>query len=182
MAKSLQEQLLGAGLVSDAKAKTIKTNKRKQTKAQRKNKSQQASNDVRDSQAQARAEQAEKDRLLNQQKQQQAEKKALAAQIKQLLESGKVEQDEDGEVYNFTDGSKVKRIYLNAEKREQLASGRIGIIRLENRYELVTVEVANKIRERDEGSLVLLNERKVDDKPAEDDPYADYQIPDDLMW
>lgn len=181
MAKSLQEQLLGAGLISDAKAKSIKSDKRKQTKVQRKNKAQVADN-TKQSLEQAKAEQAEKDRLLNQQKQQQAEKKALMAQIKQLLESGKVEQDKDGEAYNFTDEDKIKRIYLNAEKREQLANGRLAIIKLNNCYELATAEIANKIRERDASCVVLLNERKTENEPGVNDPYADYQIPDDLMW
>ena len=31
------------------------------------------------------------------------------------------------------------------------------------------------------GCIVQLNERRAEDK-AEDDPYADYPIPDDLMW
>ena len=39
--------------------------------------------------------------------------------------------------------------------------------------------VAEKIRQRDEAAVVLLNDRNVQD---EDDPYADYPIPDDLMW
>ncbi|NOQ35905.1 MAG: DUF2058 family protein [Methylococcaceae bacterium] len=181
MAKSLQEQLLGAGLISDSKAKTAKTNKRKQTKAQRKNKAVVEDN-TKQQLAEAKAEQVEKDRLLNQQKQQQAEQKAIVAQVKQLIDTCKVPQDKEGEAYNFSDGATIKKIYVDTEKREQIAKGRLAIVKLEGRYEIVTAEVAAKISQRDETAVVLLNDRKTEDKAVEDDAYADYQIPDDLMW
>jgi uncharacterized protein YaiL (DUF2058 family) len=48
-------------------------------------------------------------------------------------------------------------------------------------YELLPAAAAEKIMQRDASVIVLLNrdERATVD---EDDPYADYQIPDDLMW
>ena len=48
-------------------------------------------------------------------------------------------------------------------------------------YELLPAVAAEKIMQRDDAVIVLLNSN---DKPEvdEDDPYADYQIPDDLMW
>jgi uncharacterized protein YaiL (DUF2058 family) len=46
--------------------------------------------------------------------------------------------------------------------------------------ELVPRVIADKIAERDPGLVVRVNKTKteIDD----DDPYAAYQIPDDLMW
>ena len=41
--------------------------------------------------------------------------------------------------------------------------------------------VAQKFAERDADSVVLLN-NKVDAIELEDDPYTDYQIPDDFSW
>ena len=40
---------------------------------------------------------------------------------------------------------------------------------------------ANKIIERDDSFIVLLNDIQ-HEQNNEDDPYADYQVPDDLMW
>lgn len=62
-----------------------------------------------------------------------------------------------------------------------MSNGRAGIAKLENRYEIVPAEVARKIQIRDAASVVVLNEAS-QDLAAEDDPYAAYQIPDDLMW
>ncbi len=42
--------------------------------------------------------------------------------------------------------------------------------------------VAEKIRQRDESVILLLNTRSAAEQVEEDDPYADFQIPDDLMW
>ena len=47
-------------------------------------------------------------------------------------------------------------------------------------FELVPKVVATKITERD-AARVVVNEQ-ADSNPKEDDPYADYEIPDDLMW
>jgi hypothetical protein len=43
------------------------------------------------------------------------------------------------------------------------------------------MEVARKIAERDPETVIELN-RQDDSSSAEDDPYADYKIPDDLTW
>ena len=72
---------------------------------------------------------------------------------------------------------------MTTKNHDLVARGRIAIARLKNEYYLIPAEAATKILERDEGSIVLLNDAKQDDSEAiEDDPYADYQIPDDLMW
>ena len=183
MAKlTLQEQLLQAGLVSAAKAKTVKTEKRKQEKQQRKN-----NLEVVDEAAllaqQAKAEQIEKDRLLNQQKVQEAEKKAIAAQIRQIIDEAKQPQDPDGLAYNFTDGNVVKKLYVSETMRDSLIRGRLAIVKFENAYEVVNVEAAEKIRLRDAACVLVLNKATTNEvNEAADDPYADYQIPDDLMW
>ena len=42
--------------------------------------------------------------------------------------------------------------------------------------------MAYKIRERDEPSIIYQAQLNEADAVEEDDPYADYEIPDDLMW
>lgn len=181
MAKlTLQEQLLKAGLVSDAKAKTVKTEKRKQDKLKLKN-NVEVVDEAKALAEQAKAEQIEKDRVLNQQKAQEAEKKAVAAQIKQLIDEHKQNQDPDGVAYNFTDGNVVKKIYVSETMRDSLIRGRLAIVKFEKAYHVVNCEAAGKIRLRDAACVLVLN-KVVETEVKEDDPYADYQIPDDLMW
>ncbi|MGY6274247.1 DUF2058 domain-containing protein [Methylomonas sp. MgM2] len=177
---SLQEQLLKAGLASAAKAKQVKAEKRKQNKAQRNNGAE-AVDEVKLGAEQARQQQAERDRELNRQRKAAEERKALAAQIKQLAQLNRIAQHADGVAYQFNHANKVKTVYVDEKVREALINGRAGIVSLESGYEIVPAEIARKIEARDPSGIVLLN-RATQDIPAEDDPYAAYQIPDDLMW
>ena len=144
MKLSLQEQLLKSGLVSAAKAKTIKSDKRKQTQQQRHNKVE-VVDEAKELAQKAQAEKIERDRELNQLRQQQEEQKQLAAQIKQIIELNRLPRDAEGLAYNFTDNNKVKRLYVSDPVREKIVRGNLAIVRLENQYELVPADIAEKI-------------------------------------
>jgi uncharacterized protein YaiL (DUF2058 family) len=173
---SLQDQLLKAGLADARKARKAEHEKRRDARDP-------AAGSSRQLAQQALAEKAERDRALNQALEQQKAAKALAAQVRQLAEAHRIART-DGEVaYQFTDHRKIRKLYVTAAQQAQLARGQIAIVRLDAAYELVPAVVAEKIRTRDAGAVVVLNVRTPGDaNAAEDDPYADYKIPDDLMW
>jgi len=176
---SLQDQLLKAGLIDDKRANKIKKNKHKQTRQKQKNKIE-TTDEAKLAAQQAQVDKAERDRQLNQQRKAEAEHKAIAAQIRQLVEMNR-QSREEGEIdYSFTDGALVKRLLVTAVQLKQLANGRLCIIKLDDQYELIPSVVAEKIRMRDADTLILSNQST--ETPDEDDPYADYQVPDDLMW
>lgn len=177
---SLQEQLLKSGLANETKAKQVKTEKRKQTKQQRNNGIEMV-DEVKLNVEQLRLQQAERDRELNQLRKQAEEQKALAAQIRQLVELNIIAQDQNGIAYQFTDDSKVKNVYVSQKVREALIEGRAAIVRLDAGYRIVPAEIARKIQSRHAASVVVLNEEK-HDVAVTDDPYAAFQIPDDLIW
>ncbi|MDH5217795.1 MAG: DUF2058 domain-containing protein, partial [Gammaproteobacteria bacterium] len=58
---------------------------------------------------------------------------------------------------------------------------RLAIAKLGGVYELVPTAVAEKIKQRDEQYIITTGNRD-EAEPDENDPYADFQIPDDLMW
>jgi uncharacterized protein len=178
---SLQEQLLKSGLTSDAKAKQIRSDKHKQAKQHRKNNAD-LDDEAKHLAQLAKTKQVEKDRELSLLRKQQAEQKELMAQVKQLVELNRQPQDDDdGVAYHFTDVGKVKTVYVSEAMRDQISKGRMAIIKLEQRYDIVAAEVADKIKSRKADCVMVLN--APNSKPAaEDDPYAAYQVPDDLMW
>jgi uncharacterized protein YaiL (DUF2058 family) len=180
MKLSLQEQLLKSGLISAAKAKSINSDKRKQTQQQRKNKVE-VLDEAKGLVQKAQAEKIEKDRALNQIRQQQEEQKQLAAQVKQMIELNRLPRDPEGLAYNFTDDNKVKRLYVSETMRDQIAEGKLAIVRLGTSYEVVSAEVAKKIQSRDKALVIVFNEPNKTTDVA-DDPYAAYQVPDDLIW
>ena len=189
MALSLQEQLLKAGLTNKKKANQVRQQKQKQVKAQKNH------NVVQTNEAKLAAEQIveakkTKDRQLNQKTKQDAEKKALVAQIKQLIEANKQPKfgghgRKEEVVCNFTDGTLIKRMYVSQATQKQITQGKLVIVKLNDGYELVPTPVANKIAERDDSYVVYRadNVSDADIKSSEDDDwYAEYDIPDDLNW
>lgn len=179
MAGSLQDQLLKAGLSSKQKANDAKTQKRKQSKKQRKSKDTVVDQNKLDAEK-VRLEKVERDRQLNLQKKEEAETKAIQAQIKDMVDQAKVAKGDGDVAYNFVHTKKVKKLYVTEEASQGLSKGQLAIIFIENSYQLVPTAVAEKIRQRDEQCVIVCNENvtEVDD----DDPYADFKVPDDLMW
>ena len=177
---SLQEQLLKSGLVSSAQAKSAKSDKRKQTEQQRKN-NVTVVDEAKELVKKAQAEKAERDRELNQLIKQQEEQKQLIAQVKQLIELNKQPKDDDGLAYHFNDNNKVKTLYVSETMRCQIISGKLAVVKLGESYEVVSAEVAKKISLRDPASVIVDN-GQITSPDNKDDPYAGFQIPDDLMW
>lgn len=185
---TLQEQLQKAGLIDAKKAKKAQKDKRKTEKVQRHSK-QQVVDEARASAEQTKAEKVRRDRELNAERDAAAAKKALAAQIAQLIDMNRQAKTEPGcgddIAYNFTDGTRIKKIYVSADIQRQLSRGRLAIVKLSESYELVPAGVADKIASRDASYIIAQNSKDKDQtqvEGTEDDPYADFKIPDDLMW
>lgn len=176
---SLQDQLLKAGLIDKKKAGKIKKTKYRQAQQKQKNKIE-TLDEAKLAAQQAQAGKVERDRQLNRQRKAEAEHKAIAAQVRQLIEMNRQPRD-DGDIgYSFSDGALIKRIYVTAIQLKQLGNGRLCIIKLDEHYELIPMLVAGKIQLRDESTQILSNQPT--EIPDEDDPYADFEVPDDLMW
>lgn len=185
---SLKDQLLKAGLIDQAKAEKAgheerKTAHQKTAKAQKEAK---RTGEVKVDEAKLLAEkalqeQAERSKSLNRQQREQAEHKAIQAQIRQLIEMNRLDRKQGELRYQFADQNKIKTLMVTELLQDRLAYGMVAVVRLGETYELVPRIVAEKIAQRDASAVVVLNVNK-NPTPAEDDPYAAYQIPDDLMW
>ncbi len=179
---SLQDQLLKAGLIDAKKAKQANKEKRKETNVARRS-NEEVVDEIKQSAEQARQEKAERDRELNRQRDQELQQKAIAAQIKQLIENHRQSKGAgQGDVeYNFTDGKLIKKIRVSKLVQEQVVRGVLAVVKLGEGYEVVPRIVADKIAQRDEKFVIVAN-TKTEQQADEDDPYKDYVIPDDLMW
>ncbi len=185
MAKSLQDQLLDMGLSNKQKARKINSAKKKAVKKSRKY-NQKLINKATELAEQVREEQRLKSQQANAQHNKMTKKKAIAAQIRQIIEMNSIVKATDNktQVYNFTDNNKIKSLHVSSKNHDLISRGRIAIAKLEQTYHLIPMEAAKKINERDSRSIVLLNDpvTQKQEKDTKDDPYADYKIPDDLMW
>jgi uncharacterized protein len=178
MGNPFQDQLLKAGLVSKQQVRQAKTEKKKAR--QHAGDKAGAVDEIKLEAERARQEKAERDRELNRQKLEQEQQKQIVAQVRQLIEMNRVD-IRDGEIaYNFEDDKVVRRLFVTDSVQKQIINGRLAIVRLDGQYEVVPRPVADKIRQRDADCIVVSNDREL--QREEDDAYADYQIPDDLMW
>lgn len=176
---SLQDQLLKAGVVDKKKAKKIKLAKHSHSKKMPKGQAQIDENKL--LAEAALADRIAKDKALNKEKKRLADAKAIQSQIIQLIQTNAVDCKRGEISYQFTDDNLIKKIYVTETVQKQLSKGIVAIAKLAESYEVVPAKVAEKIAQRDESIVVLLNDA-VDTEIDADDPYADYQIPDDLMW
>lgn len=177
---SLRNQLLNMGLVSEKQVKKAEKDVRKEQRKQQNH----PQGDATPSDAQrARSEKLARDQELNREKAALAKQKEITAQIRQLILAHRValpDGDMEGEIpYHFSDSSRVKRLMVTSDLRDQIAAGRLAIVRRDGEYDLVPAEVAEKIRLRDASFVVLFHRA---DTKSPDAPYADHPIPDDLVW
>ncbi len=176
----LADQLLKAGLVDKSKVKVAHQNKSKQQKDNRRAGVESVDETKLAAQELQRAN-AEKARLANAERDAAAQQKAIAAQITQMVQQNKQSKGNHGDIaYNFTFGTKIERIYVTAAVREHLVAGRLVIVGEGGSYELVPRVIADKIAERNPDIVVRVKQATTE--VEEDDPYAAFKIPDDLMW
>ncbi len=184
MGSSMLEQLKKAGLVDESRANKVKSQKYKKQKQKKGKKSDSEEVDLAKAYAEkSRQEKRDRDRELNRQRQEREQRKAIAAQIKQMVDEHRIRKRDGEVVYNFSAGTKIKRIYLSEEAHKKVSSGEWCIVNCNGRYELLPAAFADKIKARDEKAVVVDNRGvQVDEKSKGDDPYADFEVPDDLIW
>jgi len=181
MANPLQEQLLKAGLINANQVKKAQQEKRQHAKGGH-------APDKALAQAQQLAlakEKAESDRQRNRQQEEARERKAQSAQIRQMIETQRLDRSGGELPYQFVDRGKVKRIHVRADQRDQLVKGLLSVARFGNTYELVTLSTAEKIAQRDPMFVITAKAQPESESAGSaelDDPYADHPVPDDLLW
>ena len=187
MSMSLRDQLLAAGLGTKKQAKQAAPPKKAPSRHQPPpppTPEQVAAN-------KALAAKNARDKELNRREQEKAAAKARRAEVKQLIEQNRLPKVDSEEYFNFTDGTRLARLAVTPQLREQLMKGAIAIVRYEGHYALVPEAVVGRIRERDEYAVVTHEGAApaasaatpaTAASPDAEDPYKDFVVPDDLMW
>lgn len=182
---SLQDQLLKAGLTTKQKARQANSDKRKKNKQKRSGVAIEASlqEKIKHELEHTKQEKIARDNALNSEK-----KSALAAKEKQLrilqiLQHHHLTNVNGETAYNYTFNSKVKKLFVDEITHKALVNGRLALCGVDEKTYLVTAETAEKVASLDEQVILVQNTKVVDEAETNtDDPYAEFQIPDDLMW
>lgn len=174
---ALQAQLLKAGLVDNKKAKKLS----KQAVHEKR------TGDGTEAEIKAKIEQDKqqkmaKDQAIEQEKKAALQEKELKAAIMQMINQHKIRDTDGDAVYQFIDDSKIKKVYLNQQIYNALVAGSLVIARENDSYAFLPKALADRINAKMQGFIIVNNSEKNEKTTDEEDPYAAYVIPDDLMW
>ena len=111
---------------------------------------------------------------------------ALNLRIRELLD-GHAQNDRGAEIaFSFMRENTVRRVYITDAQRRKLASGELAIVGFRRRHHIVPAAVADEIEALRPIVFVHRSARgdgaPAPDAVAEDDPYRDFPVPDDLRW
>ena len=108
-------------------------------------------------------------------------KREAKARLAELIKDKVLNVADAEHVRHFEYGGKIRRVHVTAEQLRALNAGELGVIQIDGRYSLVSVEIATMARDILASHVALLVDPNA---PATDDPYSDplYQVPDDLIW
>ena len=183
MANSLQEQLVKAGLATQDQARKTRTTRRKDRKQGK------TQDDGAKRAAEARRQQlAERDRKLNEKRETERKNQEIRQRIRDIVLAASMNNEKADTPYNVLHGAKVRRIYVTAEQRDGLAGGTLAVATARGRHHVIPLDVADQITGlMPDYYLYRADKPQVAEPPAgaaegDDDPYADYAVPDDLMW
>ena len=177
MSNPFQDKFLKAGLATKKQVGKAKIEQRKKEKVQRRSKDKDVPVDKTVDLALKRKK--EQVRESNAKRDQVAREKEKGAQVKQLVATNRVKAGKGEIAFHFSDSNKIKKMYFPKEVVSQLSSGRLGIVKVEDKYEVVPTETAEKVKDRCPEALLFLNEPQEMDP---NDPYAEFPIPDDYEW
>jgi uncharacterized protein YaiL (DUF2058 family) len=177
MSTSLRDQLIQAGLASSKQIK--QTSQQPYYRSPPKNKP--AAVDAQKlAMERAQAAKVARDQELDRQRQDRLDRKARALEVKQLIEQHRLPKIDSEDYYYFVAGKKARRMAVNPELRARLINGAVVVVRFEGRYDLVSADIAERIKERDVHAVIAYNAREAG--VDANDPYKDFVVPDDLTW
>ena len=174
---ALQAQLLKAGLVDNKKAKKLS---KQAVHEQRTGQSSDA--EIKAKIEQDLQQKIAKDQSLNLEKKRLLDEKALHAAVVQMIGQHKIKETDGEMTYQFIDEGKIKKIYINQQIYNALVSGSLVIAKDQSSYAILPKALADRINEKLTGFIIVNNSENTQAVTDEEDPYAAYVIPDDLMW
>ncbi|MBF0470479.1 MAG: DUF2058 domain-containing protein, partial [Gammaproteobacteria bacterium] len=176
---SFQDQFLKAGLIDEKQAKQVTKEKRETGKKLRRERGVDESKLQAD---RARQQQAQHAAQLNKARDEKQRRQAVTAEIRQLIDAHRIEPEESDTPFSYTEGDRIKRLYLSPAQRQRVTKGQLAISRKGGKHLLLPLEIAQKILQRNPDYPMVILTPEESPPPTSDDPYADYVIPDDLIW
>ena len=177
----LQEQLLKAGLVKKSKVSAVA----REQHVARHARAAAGPNEIELEAQRLRAEKVERDRALEAERRAQVRQRELQAQARQIIRDKRVPHGGESE-YRFNAAGAIRTLLVTEDLRRKLAAGELVIVEGGEGYALLPRGAAQQVRERDAAMIVLDHGQAgaaAEPSSDEDDAYyAQFKVPDDLVW
>lgn len=196
MSNSFADQLLKAGLVSEddiSKAEAQKQQKAAKRKAQRAAKKHPAqkqkpvvpkgdgtvANSAASKMLGTTQDIADKQQKKKQQQVYVEQRRVMNIKINELLKDAAVE-DPDGDIkFSYVYDAKVRHTYVSEAQQKKLASAEYALTVVKAKTKLIPATLIESLKAVDPERFVHIVKEEASDK---DDPYAGFEVPDDLTW
>ncbi|WP_410473430.1 DUF2058 family protein [Guyparkeria sp. TX1] len=106
------------------------------------------------------------------------QRRAQRAEVRQLILDHAEKLAGHGEPFYFVDQGRILSLPVNARLRRGLATRKLRLATWDKRYYIVSATTAEKIAQRDPAYLLALPSGGEIRDPA----YAEFTVPDDLIW
>lgn len=182
MSDSLRDQLLKAGLATPEQARraTKKPGKKSGHKQSKKARGQKTLTEAEQAAQAAARKKAQQDREIEAKRKRREQLLDMDNTVRQLVERHGLQRPDDGETYNFMLDGRIHSLQVTAEQRGDLAAGRLSIVSRAGVHHVVPHPIGDRIAEK--VPEWVWRAEPESDEPDPDDPYADYKVPDDLIW
>ncbi|MBE8215817.1 MAG: DUF2058 domain-containing protein [Endozoicomonadaceae bacterium] len=180
---SLRDQLLKSGAATQSQHQRARTEKKKYAKQKKLNPHAKI-DDEKSLLNETILQKKERDKALNQQKNAERKEKAIIAEVRQWVKDHAITRTDTTVPYRFAHDHKIKTLYLSQQQIKDIVRGMITIASIDiDQYVLLPSSIALKIAAKMPAAVIVnhCNTEKKIDIPDED-PYAGYDIPDDLIW
>lgn len=185
MSSSLKDQLLTAGLLTKEQARSGGRKKKKRPAKGRKRELSPEEQERRAVAAAHEERRKERNRELNQQREQARKAQEQADRIRQILTSRglpKAGENDDTSRFHFQIDQRINSLQVTTDQRAKLVDGKLGIVQFDGRSHLLPTEHAQRIQAMSPKRVWIGGGDDAAEKPDENDPYAGYEVPDDLIW
>ena len=178
MGSSLKDQLLKAGLVTPEQV--ARAERPPRTSAKRRDRTGRRA-PPRPEPARARAPSAHAPAAAP------VDRKALRKRVKAFLSKQRLNDKNADQPFHIVRGGRIKRVYVSAAQRVLLRAGELVIAAVYGNHYLITAADAARLQAMLPGAVIHSARAAAgeEDGAAEregEDPYAGYEVPDDLVW
>ncbi|NVK29437.1 MAG: DUF2058 family protein [Gammaproteobacteria bacterium] len=182
MAESLRDQLLKMGIANEEHVKRADAAKNKPKGNPKKNTGPKGKRQEQKTKPAAKATKPAKPAVSAEDAAALEKKREIKAQIKALIEANQIADFRGETPFYYRVGERIRQILLAENIRDGIVKGEMVITRLNRATFVIPTEIAEQVLAINTEWLIVKHTPGEEQPNPADDPYAGFEVPDDLVW